>query len=185
MPRKFPFFRRIWIRQFCVCNRHKSRKLAQGKFTVSQGKHRENTGKPQGIWKRNLSGYPAVDHLTTANMCIVRNVRRVIVSADLQRLSPPCQSVTYTNWQAPTMLIPNVQWPESPTGHVYRTDHLNGGQSHREPFTATQPYPAPLPEPWTSPILKSTILALFPWHLAPKIDRATHHFLKFDMRHRT
>ena len=41
LPRKFLFFRRIWIRQFCVCNSHKSRKLAQGKFTVRQGKHRE------------------------------------------------------------------------------------------------------------------------------------------------
>ena len=33
-----------WIslrRQFCVCNRHKSRKLAQRKFAVVQGKHRE------------------------------------------------------------------------------------------------------------------------------------------------
>ena len=36
-----PFFRRSWIRQFCVCNSHKSRKLAQGKFMVKQGKHRE------------------------------------------------------------------------------------------------------------------------------------------------
>ena len=27
--------------QFCVCNSHKSRKLAQGKFAVGQGKHRE------------------------------------------------------------------------------------------------------------------------------------------------
>ena len=35
------FFRRIWKRQFCVCNSHKPRKLAQGKFTVKQGKHRE------------------------------------------------------------------------------------------------------------------------------------------------
>ena len=37
-------FQRSWIRQFCVCNSHKSRKsckLAQGKFTVRQGKHRE------------------------------------------------------------------------------------------------------------------------------------------------
>ena len=43
---KFPdpplvFFWRIWITQFCVCNSHKSRKLAQGKFTVGQRKHRE------------------------------------------------------------------------------------------------------------------------------------------------
>ena len=30
--------------QFGVCNSHKSRKLAQGKFAVRQGKHRENTG---------------------------------------------------------------------------------------------------------------------------------------------
>ena len=29
--------------QFCVCNSHKSRKLAQGKFAVRQGKNRENT----------------------------------------------------------------------------------------------------------------------------------------------
>ena len=35
--------------QFCVCNSHKSRKLAQGKFAVRQGKK-------QG--KCNLSGYP-------------------------------------------------------------------------------------------------------------------------------
>ena len=35
------FFWRSWIGQFCVCNSHKSRKLAQGKFTVRQGKHRE------------------------------------------------------------------------------------------------------------------------------------------------
>ena len=27
--------------QFCVCNSHKSRKLAQGKFAVRQGKRRE------------------------------------------------------------------------------------------------------------------------------------------------
>ena len=27
--------------QFCVCNSHKSRKLAQGKFAIGQGKHRE------------------------------------------------------------------------------------------------------------------------------------------------
>ena len=38
---KVSIFLRIWIRQFCVCNSHKSRKLAQGKFTVRQGKHRE------------------------------------------------------------------------------------------------------------------------------------------------
>ena len=38
---KISIFRRSWIRQFCVCNRHKSRKLAQGKLTVRQGKHRE------------------------------------------------------------------------------------------------------------------------------------------------
>ena len=30
--------------QFCVCNSHKIYKLAQGKFTVGQGKHRESTG---------------------------------------------------------------------------------------------------------------------------------------------
>ena len=52
LPRKFLFFRRIWIRQFCVCNCHKSRKFAQGKFMVRQGKHRENTGnsKTQFEW---------------------------------------------------------------------------------------------------------------------------------------
>ena len=38
---KISIFRRSWIRQFCVCNSHKSRKLAQGKCTVRQGKHRE------------------------------------------------------------------------------------------------------------------------------------------------
>ena len=27
--------------QFCVCNSHKSRKLAQGKFAVGQGRNRE------------------------------------------------------------------------------------------------------------------------------------------------
>ena len=27
--------------EFCVCNSHKSRKLAQGKFAVEQGKRRE------------------------------------------------------------------------------------------------------------------------------------------------
>ena len=30
--------------QFCVCNSHKSSKLAQEKFAVGQGKYRENTG---------------------------------------------------------------------------------------------------------------------------------------------
>ena len=30
--------------QFCVCYSHKSRKLAQGKFAVGQGKNRENIG---------------------------------------------------------------------------------------------------------------------------------------------
>ena len=29
---------------FFVCNSHKSPKLAQGKFAVIQGKHRDNTG---------------------------------------------------------------------------------------------------------------------------------------------
>ena len=38
---KISIFRRIWIRQFCVCNSHKSHRLAQGKFAVGQGKHRE------------------------------------------------------------------------------------------------------------------------------------------------
>ena len=41
------FFSRSWIglpSQFCVCNTHKLCKLAQGKFAVGQGKHRENTG---------------------------------------------------------------------------------------------------------------------------------------------
>ena len=40
-------FSRSWIglpSQFCVCNTHKLCKLAQGKFAVEQGKHRENTG---------------------------------------------------------------------------------------------------------------------------------------------
>ena len=35
---------RSWIgrpSQFCVCNSHKLCKLAQGKFVVGQGKHRE------------------------------------------------------------------------------------------------------------------------------------------------
>ena len=38
------FFSRSWIglpSQFCVCNTHKLYKLAQGKFAVRQGKHRE------------------------------------------------------------------------------------------------------------------------------------------------
>ena len=38
------FFSRSWIglpSQFCVCNSHKLCKLAQGKFVVRQGKHRE------------------------------------------------------------------------------------------------------------------------------------------------
>ena len=38
---------RSWISlssQFCVCNSHKSCKLAQGKFAVGQGRNRENTG---------------------------------------------------------------------------------------------------------------------------------------------
>ena len=30
--------------QFCVCNSHKSRKLAQGKFAIAQGKYRETKG---------------------------------------------------------------------------------------------------------------------------------------------
>ena len=38
---KISIFRRSWIRQFCVCNSHKSRKLSQGKFTVRQEKYRE------------------------------------------------------------------------------------------------------------------------------------------------
>ena len=38
------FFSRSWIclpSQFCVCNSHKLCNLAQGKFAVGQGKHRE------------------------------------------------------------------------------------------------------------------------------------------------
>ena len=38
------FFPRSWTdlpSQFCVCNSHKLWKLAQGKFVVGQGKHRE------------------------------------------------------------------------------------------------------------------------------------------------
>ena len=41
---KILFFFRSWIGlpiQFCVCNSHKSCKLAQGKYAVGQGKHRE------------------------------------------------------------------------------------------------------------------------------------------------
>ena len=41
---EFSFFPRNWIclaSQFCVCNSHKLCKLAQGKFAVGQGKHRE------------------------------------------------------------------------------------------------------------------------------------------------
>ena len=30
--------------KFCICNSHKSRKLAQGKFAVGKGKNTENTG---------------------------------------------------------------------------------------------------------------------------------------------
>ena len=30
--------------QFCVCNSHKSCKMAQGNFMLGQGKNRENTG---------------------------------------------------------------------------------------------------------------------------------------------
>ena len=42
--KKNPFSPRSWIglpSQFCVCNTHKLCKLAQGKFAVRQGKHRE------------------------------------------------------------------------------------------------------------------------------------------------
>ena len=42
--KKIQFFSRSWIglpSQFCVCNTHKLCKLAQGKFAVGQGKHRE------------------------------------------------------------------------------------------------------------------------------------------------
>ena len=41
-----PFFLKLDMstNQFCVCNTHKSRKLAQRKFAVRQGKNRENTG---------------------------------------------------------------------------------------------------------------------------------------------
>ena len=42
---KNPFFSRSWIglpSQFCVCNSHELSKLAQGKFAVGQGKHRES-----------------------------------------------------------------------------------------------------------------------------------------------
>ena len=42
--KNFHFFSRRWIgrpSQFCVCNSHKLWKLAQGKFAVGQGKHRE------------------------------------------------------------------------------------------------------------------------------------------------
>ena len=42
--------------QFCICNSHKSRELAQGKFAVWLG---GKTGKTQGIWKWKWSGYPA------------------------------------------------------------------------------------------------------------------------------
>ena len=44
VAKKNPFFSRSWIglpSQFCVCNTHKLCKLAQGKFAVGQGKHRE------------------------------------------------------------------------------------------------------------------------------------------------
>ena len=40
-------FLKSWIclpSQFGVCSSHKSRKLAQGKFAVKQGKNSENTG---------------------------------------------------------------------------------------------------------------------------------------------
>ena len=42
--KKSIFSPRSWIglpSQFCVCNTHKLCKLAQGKFAVGQGKHRE------------------------------------------------------------------------------------------------------------------------------------------------
>ena len=45
--KKNHFFPRSWIglpSRFCVCNSHKLWKLAQGKFAVGKGKHRENTG---------------------------------------------------------------------------------------------------------------------------------------------
>ena len=41
---KISIFSRSWIglpSQFCVCNSHKLCKLAQGRFVVGQGKHRE------------------------------------------------------------------------------------------------------------------------------------------------
>ena len=41
---KKSIFSRSWIglpSQFCVCNTHKLCKLAQGRFAVRQGKHRE------------------------------------------------------------------------------------------------------------------------------------------------
>ena len=54
-PAKISIFSRSWtglLSQFCICNSHKLCKLAQGRFAVGQGKHRE-------FEKYNLSGYPA------------------------------------------------------------------------------------------------------------------------------
>ena len=56
------FLKRISLpSQFCGWNSHKSRKLAQGKFTVGQGINRENTAnlKMQLVWVPCMMRYLA------------------------------------------------------------------------------------------------------------------------------
>ena len=77
--KKVHFFSRSWIglpSQFCVCNTHKLCKVAQGKFAVGQGKHRENTLnlKIQFEWVPWLNVFSlTILHIVNRYSCIVVN----------------------------------------------------------------------------------------------------------------
>ena len=79
------FFSRSWIglpSQFCVCNTHKLCKLAQGKFAVGQGNHRENTGN----LKIQFEWVPC--QLFPVSLCCVQKVSAIYVPISGHGLIP-------------------------------------------------------------------------------------------------
>ena len=65
--------------QFCVCNSHKSRKLAQGKFAFIQGKHREFEN---AIWVGTLRIWGVAVQMLENNVGPSTNGWRFKIQAD-------------------------------------------------------------------------------------------------------
>ena len=92
--RKCPFVSRSWTglpSQFCACNSHKLCKLAQGKFAVGQGK-------TQGIWKYNLSGYPASSSAAPHPTWLHRSASGVKSPLDIGISMSPGERGNFWDW---------------------------------------------------------------------------------------